>query len=77
MQATVRSFDAASGTGSVLLDTGVELRFLGQALTGSGLRLLRIGQRVRVRLDASGGHVAGLTLATFPLDATDDPGPAA
>ncbi len=77
MQATVRSFDAASGTGSVLLDSGVELRFPAQALTGSGLRLLRLGQRVRVRLDASGRHIAALTLATFRLEATDESGPAA
>ncbi len=77
MQATVRNFDAASGHGSVLLDTGLELRFPAQALDGSGVRLLRLGQRVRVRLDASGRHVAALTLATFQLDATDESGPAA
>jgi hypothetical protein len=52
MQATVASFDPATFTGSVLLDDGVELSFPRQALAGTGLRLLRPGQRVR--LETSG-----------------------
>ncbi len=48
MQATVASFDPRSGAGTVLLDDGVELPFEGEALLGSGLRLLRPGQRVRL-----------------------------
>jgi cold shock CspA family protein len=56
MQATVSSFDPATGTGAVLLDDGVELPFTASALAGSGLRLLRPGQRVR--LEASGDDAA-------------------
>jgi 2-phospho-L-lactate guanylyltransferase len=48
MQATVSHFDSATGSGSVLLDDGVELPFAAEALDGSGLRLLRPGQRVRI-----------------------------
>ncbi len=54
MQATVSAFDAASSSGSVLLDDGVELDFDAAALTGSGLRLLRPGQRVRLETTGEG-----------------------
>ena len=50
MQATVSRFDPGTGDGAVLLDDGRELSFPGTALDGSGLRLLRPGQRVRVEL---------------------------
>lgn len=54
MQATVSRFDADTGDGAVLLDDGRELPFPGTALDGSGLRLLRAGQRVRLELSGSG-----------------------
>ncbi|MFP5253506.1 MAG: cold-shock protein [Actinomycetes bacterium] len=50
MQATVSRFDPATGDGAVLLDDGRELGFAADALTGTGLRLLRPGQRVRLEL---------------------------
>lgn len=46
VQATVHSFDPATGAGAVLTDDGVRLPMPAQALVGSGLRLLRPGQRV-------------------------------
>lgn len=54
MQATVFRYDEATGTGSVVLDDGVELPFDHEALSGTGLRLLRPGQRVRIE-DAGTG----------------------
>ncbi len=66
MQATVRSFDPAAGSGSVFLDDGTVVEFGPAAFAGSGLRLLRPGQRVAIRCD-HGGAITGLTLATFPL----------
>ena len=66
MQATVRSFDPAAGSGSVFLDDGTVVEFGPAAFAGSGLRLLRPGQRVAIRCD-DGGAITGLTLATFPL----------
>lgn len=48
MQATVSRFDDVTHGGAVLLDDGIELPFTGAALQGSGLRLLRPGQRVRI-----------------------------
>jgi hypothetical protein len=66
MQATVRSYDDGTRSGTVFTDAGTVLGFGAGALHGSGLRLLRRGQRVRIRCDEA-GHVAALALATFPL----------
>ena len=66
MQATVRSFDPVAGSGSVFLDDGTVVAFGPAAFAGSGLRLLRPGQRVTIGRDP-GGAITGLTLATFPL----------
>lgn len=67
MQATVSRFDATVGDGAVLLDDGRELTFAADALIGTGLRLLRPGQRVRLELagspdDPAVRHVQILTL---------------
>ncbi len=66
MQATVRQFDDETRSGDVLLDDGTVLEFDAAAFDPSGLRLLRIGQRVRLRVDADGA-VRMITLATFPV----------
>jgi hypothetical protein len=71
MQGTVRSYDERSRSGSVYLDDGTVLEFAAQALRGSGLRLLRPGQRVRISRDGP-GLINAITLATFPLP--DEPG---
>lgn len=64
MQATVRSFDVGTHSGDVLLDDGSVKTFDAAAFDPSGLRLLRIGQRVRLSVDESGA-VSFITLATF------------
>ncbi len=64
MQATVKDFDPATGSGSVLLDDGRELAFDGPAFAAGGLRLLRFGQRVR--LDCDGDRVVRITIHTLP-----------
>jgi cold shock CspA family protein len=64
MQGTVATFDPQTHAGSLLLDDGTELAFPPAAFEASGLRLLRLGQRVRVDRDAS-GRVTRVTLATF------------
>lgn len=63
VQATVRRFDPASRSGDVLLDDGTLLPYGADAFDRSGLRLLRLGQRVRILVDE--GRVVFLTLATF------------
>lgn len=65
MQATVRSFDPYTRTGDVLLDDGAVLEFPARAFDASGLLLLRLGQRVRLQLDAA-GRIDFLTIATLP-----------
>lgn len=67
MQATVSRFDTGTGDGAVLLDDGREVPFAADALVGTGIRLLRPGQRVRVELSALGDgssvqHLQILTL---------------
>ena len=56
MQATVSQFDDGTRSGAVLLDDGVELAFDAHALVGTGLRLLRPGQRVRLELSDAAGE---------------------
>jgi cold shock CspA family protein len=66
MQGTVRGFDASSGEGSVFLDDGTVCAFAPEVFAASGLRLLRAGQRVSIRLGPD-GTVSALALATLPL----------
>ena len=65
MQGTVRRFDTRTRSGDVLLDDGRALAFGAAAFDPSGLRLLRIGQRVRLDLDGD-GRVSFITIATLP-----------
>ncbi|WP_371687595.1 cold-shock protein [Micromonospora sp. KC721] len=46
----------------LLLDDGTELAFPARAFDASGLRLVRLGQRLRVETDPDGGVVR----VTFP-----------
>ena len=67
MQATVSAFDPATRVGKVLLDDGVELPFPAEALSGTRLRLLRPGQRVRLVTSGTGEglRVTGLQILTL------------
>ena len=64
MQGTVATFDRSSRSGTLLLDDGTELAFPAAAFDASGLRLLRLGQRVRVEYGPA-GDVSRITLPTF------------
>jgi len=65
MQGTVATFDEHLHHGSLLLDDGSALDFPAEAFAASGLRLLRLGQRVRVER-APDGEVIRVTLPTLP-----------
>ena len=65
--ATVRGHDVVARTGTVLLDDGTLLAYDAAAFDAGGLRLLRPGQRVRIRLDVERGAILALTLSTFDL----------
>lgn len=67
----MRSFDPLTRSGTVLLDDGVELAYGQAAFDAGDVRLLRVGQRVRIetaaRTDEPGGRfVTYLTIATLP-----------
>jgi len=64
VQATVRDFDPVTHCGDVLLDDGTAMSFDAAAFDPSGLRLLRVGQRVRMCLNDEGA-VELVTLVTF------------
>ncbi len=67
VQATVASYEQETRSGTVVLDDGHELPFAAPALRGSGLRLLRPGQRVRLetRLTDTGPVVERLQIVTL------------
>jgi 2-phospho-L-lactate guanylyltransferase len=67
VQATVRSFSPETRSGTVLLDDGVELPYDATAFDAGGVRLLRLGQRVRIDVSGEGGdrRVTFLTVATL------------
>jgi 2-phospho-L-lactate guanylyltransferase len=65
MQGTVASFDPMTGAGTLLLDDSTKLGFPASAFAASGLRLLRLGQRVRIEHDPVGA-VTRVTLPTMP-----------
>ena len=50
MQASVHTFDPENHTGSVLLDDGRQVAFTAPAFEASGLRLVRLGQRLTVEV---------------------------
>ncbi|WP_084704064.1 2-phospho-L-lactate guanylyltransferase [Phaeacidiphilus oryzae] len=67
MQATAFTFDAATRSGSVLLDDGTPVEFDAAAFDAGGLRLVRPGQRVRIEVAGEGDarRVTFLTLQTL------------
>jgi 2-phospho-L-lactate guanylyltransferase len=65
MQGTVATYDPDQHTGSLLLDDGTKMTFGEPAFRASGLRLLRLGQRVRLETDES-GRITRLTIPTMP-----------
>jgi 2-phospho-L-lactate guanylyltransferase len=68
MQATAYTFHPDTRAGSVLLDDGTPVPFDGAAFDAGGLRLLRPGQRVRIRIEGEGDarRVVFVTLQTYP-----------
>ncbi|MEU2183530.1 hypothetical protein [Streptomyces thermolilacinus] len=67
MQATAYTYDPETRSGSVLLDDGTPVEFGADAFDAGGLRLLRVGQRVRIETEGEGGslRITLVTLQTF------------
>lgn len=66
-QGTVKHFDVATNTGTILLDNQEELPVDADTFAASGLLELRLGQRVRFELEGSGDErrVRQLNLVSF------------
>ena len=67
MQGSVHRFDPESGAGSVLLDDGTEVPFDGETFARSGLRLLRVGQRLSLETEGPDRSDPGLRAITLRL----------
>jgi cold shock CspA family protein len=73
MQATVASFDAETGSGTVVMDDGLRLAFDADIFARSGARMLRPGQRVFVEVDESGAIPVLNAMWLFrPKDSSSD-----
>ena len=66
-QGTVKDFDGATRSGSLLMEDRTEVTIDATSLEGAGIRLLRLGQRVRFELVDEGGRkvARSLRLVTF------------
>jgi cold shock CspA family protein len=66
-QGTIKDFDDRSRSGTLLQDDRSEVRIDAESLEGSGIRTLRVGQRVIYDLADEGGSTVArrLRLVTF------------
>jgi len=66
-QGTIKTFDEETRNGELLTDDRQEVRIDPTSVEGSGLRTLRIGQRVRFDMAEEGGTKVAreLRLVTF------------
>lgn len=66
-QGTIKDFDLAGVTGSLLMDDRTEVAIDATSLERSGILTLRLGQRVIFDLAEAGGRpvARGLRLVTF------------
>jgi cold shock CspA family protein len=67
MQGTIKDYDEEQRTGSLLQDDRTEVRIVPTSTEGSGIRTLRIGQRVVFEVDELGGErvARNLQIITF------------
>lgn len=61
-QGTIKDYDRESRTGSLLLDDETEVAIDATSMEGSGIRYLRIGQRVKFDLAEESGKRLARTL---------------
>lgn len=61
-QGTIKDFDIEERTGSLLMEDRTEVSIDATSIEGSGIRMLRIGQRVKFDLIEEGGRKLARTL---------------
>ncbi len=66
-QGTVKSFDPDTATGTLLLDSQEELPIEASTFLASGLRELRLGQRLRLEIEGADDtkRITRLDLVSF------------
>jgi cold shock CspA family protein len=66
-QGTIREYDAASRTGSLLMDDRTEVQIDATSMEGAGVIDLRLGQRVKFDLVDESGRKLARTLRLVTL----------
>jgi len=67
-QGTIKDFDDAERTGTLLTDDRTEVHIDPTSVEGAGIRYLRIGQRVKFDLVEEGGRKLARTLRIVTFD---------
>jgi 2-phospho-L-lactate guanylyltransferase len=67
-QGTIKDYDEAGRTGTLLMDDRTEVTIDPTSLEGAGLRLLRIGQRVKFDIADDAGRKVARSLRLVTLD---------
>jgi len=66
-QGTIRDFDDATRSGTLLMDDRTEVQIDASSVEGAGIITLRIGQRVRFDLADESGRKVARTLRVVTL----------
>jgi 2-phospho-L-lactate guanylyltransferase len=67
-QGTIKEFDEETTSGVLLTDDRLEVKIDATSLEGAGIRLLRLGQRVKFDLAVEGGAKVARTLRIVTFD---------
>jgi cold shock CspA family protein len=67
-QGTIKEFDAGSRSGSLLMEDRSEIAIDATSLEGAGLRMLRIGQRVKFDVTDEAGRKVARSLRLVTID---------
>lgn len=67
-QGTVKDFDDDARSGSLLMEDRTEVQIDATSIEGSGIRFLRLGQRVKFDLVEESGRKIARTLRIVTID---------
>jgi 2-phospho-L-lactate/phosphoenolpyruvate guanylyltransferase len=67
-QGTIKDFDEADRSGSLLMEDRTEVAIDATSLEGVGVRMLRLGQRVKFDLADEGGRKVARSLRLVTID---------
>jgi cold shock CspA family protein len=67
-QGTIKDYDAAERSGTLLTDSREEILIDAGSVEGAGIRTLRVGQRVKFDVADEGGRKVARTLRIVTFD---------